>query len=274
MDSPSSSSRGDTQSLIGMPQPVVGPNYDHAWYKNNSREDPATAPVQPIIDPQDIDGKTAGSKRSKDQWAKYIAEQRRGGPHAPLIITNPPPPKLTHQGDWEYIEYVPEWTDPLWHDSVLEVERNGGGQYLVRPHDVLRYLRPAHLPQDRPQNPTTMATRYGIYPDRRDGRSRMTPTRQVFSKFAVNGAKPDAFNGRFVWEQVNLLAQNEGMDVDDLLKKYSSLTKDEVRTLPGVDEFALRSMVHMQDDEDWQRALLQGLSTNEVRGVRLHGYWR
>ncbi|KAF6822630.1 hypothetical protein CMUS01_11005 [Colletotrichum musicola] len=254
-----------------MPQPVGAPIYDPAWYQGNSREDPATAPVQPIIDPQDVEGKTTYSKRSKDQWAKYIAQQGRGRPQAPLIIENPPPPKLGLQGCWEYIEYVPEWTDPMWHDSQLEVERNDGSQYLVRPHDMLRYLRPAQLPQDRLQNPTAMATRYGIYPDRRDGRSRMTPTRQAFSRFAVNGTKPDEFNGRFVWGQVNQLAQNEGMDVDDLLKKYSSLTKDEARMLPGVHQFALLSMVQMQDDEDWQRALLQGLSTNEVRGVQLLG---
>ncbi|KAF6810646.1 hypothetical protein CSOJ01_06206 [Colletotrichum sojae] len=254
-----------------MPQSVGAPIYDPAWYQGNSREDPATVPVQPIIDPQNIDGNTTYSQRSKDQWAKYIANQRRGGPHAPLIIKNPPPPKLEQQGCWQYIEYVPEWTDPLWHDSKLEVESNGGSQYLVRPHDVLRYLRPAHLPQDRAQNPTAMATRYGIYPDRRDGRSRMTPTRQVFSRFAVNGTKPDAFDGKFVWGHVDVLAQKEGMDVDDLLKKYSSLTKDEVRNLPGVDEFALRAMVQMQDDEDWQRALLQGLSTNEVTGAQPHG---
>lgn len=268
--STSSSGHDHDSNSTEEPEPVVGNDFDWDWHVGNSREDPPKLGIKSILDPLKIDGKTTASKRSTDQWAKYIAQQRPDGRHAPVVIATRPPPKQANEGQWEYIEYIPEWTDPLWHDSELHMEEDGKAQFSVRPYSVLRYLRPAHLAQDRPQNPTTMATRYGIFPGRHDGRSRMTPTRQTFRKFPVNGMKREDIHGRFIWEQAEILAQKEGLGIDDLVKTYSVMTNDERRMLNSGEEFVMRSMQEAQDDEDWQRAFLQGFSTNEVRWELIH----
>ncbi|KAL0944767.1 uncharacterized protein CTRU02_202654 [Colletotrichum truncatum] len=253
--------------------------YDHDWYKRNSREDPEdTADIDPTVTPIDttgqnggpdtaIDEKTKTAKRGKDLSTAYIASQRHGGLHAPLMNVNlgRPPPKLEHSGDWKFIEFIPEWTDPLWYDSKLEVEASDPHHRIIRPHNLLRHLRPAQLPMDRIHNPTAMALRYGIFPGRTDGRSRMTPTRSTFRRFAVEGVPRDDIHGLYIAQQAKALAVRSGVgDVDDLLKKYSAMDSNARSRISARDEFVLQAMQDMQDDEDWQSTFFFGITTNDV----------
>ncbi|GKT50854.1 uncharacterized protein ColSpa_11035 [Colletotrichum spaethianum] len=138
--------------------------------------------------------------------------------------------------------------------------------HLVRKKGLLNRLRPAQLPQDRSQNPTAFALRFGIHPDRKDGRSRLTPTRSTFRKFKVNGVDSIDIKGDYIVKQAEKYAANSGLDdVDALLERYSQMTPRDIRQSSETETFVLQAMQDMQDDEDWQSLVFGGVTTHEVR---------
>ncbi|KAH0441192.1 hypothetical protein CcaCcLH18_02102 [Colletotrichum camelliae] len=239
------------------PSPKTVNVYDEGWYIRNSREHP---------DAELVEANIANAKRGKDDSAAYIALQKNGRPHAVLAGVNmpKPPPKQEYAGRWNYIEFVPEWNDPLWVDPQLEIDEEDPHKRLVRPNDLLRYLRPAQRPEDQIRKPTAMALRFGIFPMRQDGRSRMTPTRSTFRQFAVGGTA-NKVSGEDVAREAERLAKHFGDDsVEALLKKYASMDPSGKGRLSEESAFVLNAMTSMQEDEDWQRILFLGATTNEL----------
>ncbi|KAK2040402.1 hypothetical protein LZ31DRAFT_598051 [Colletotrichum somersetense] len=242
--------------------------YDEHWYQNNSREHPEHDLDEDEGENDDGDGITdevlANATRSHDDSIQHNASQRPGRRHASLY-TPPPPAKLANQGTWEFIEFVPGWTDPLWdgHDTLMLDDDLG---HLVRKRGLLNRLRPAQLPQDRSQNPTAFALRFGIHPDRTDGRSRLTPTRSAFRRFGVDGVDSIAVKGDYIVRQAENYASNADLDdVDALLEKYSQMTATGGAKQPSETEsFVVLAMQDMQDDEDWQSLVLGGVTTQEL----------
>ncbi|KAI8237506.1 hypothetical protein K4K54_012147 [Colletotrichum sp. SAR 10_86] len=238
------------------PSPKTVNVYDEDWYIRNTREHP---------DPEVVEANIGNAKRGKDESALYIARQKNGRPHAVLAGVNmpKPPPKGEFAGRWNYIEFVPEWNDPLWVDPTLDIDEEDPHKRLVRPKDLLRYLRPAQRPEDQIRKPTAMALRFGIFPMRQDGRSRMTPTRSTFRQFAVNGTA-NKISGEDVAREAEELAKNWGDDsVEALLERYASLDPSGKGRLSEESAFVLNAMTSMQEDEDWQRILFLGATTNE-----------
>ncbi|KAI8150703.1 hypothetical protein K4K49_006492 [Colletotrichum sp. SAR 10_70] len=239
------------------PSPKTVNVYDEDWYIRNTREHP---------DPEVVEANIGNAKRGKDESALYIARQKNGRPHAVLAGVNmpKPPPKGAYAGRWNYIEFVPEWNDPLWVDPQLEIDEEDPHKRLVRPKDLLRYLRPAQRPEDQIRKPTAMALRFGIFPMRQDGRSRMTPTRSTFRQFTVNGTA-NKISGEDVAREAEELAKNWGDDsVEALLERYASLDPSGKGRLSEESAFVLNAMRSMQEDEDWQRILFLGATTNEL----------
>ncbi|KAK1967015.1 hypothetical protein LY78DRAFT_634694 [Colletotrichum sublineola] len=242
--------------------------YDEHWYHNNSREYPEYGLDEEEDEKDNDDGVTdeilAKATRSHDDSIQHNANQRPGGRHASLHVP-PPLAKLANKGTWEFIEFVPAWTDPLWdgHDTVMV---DGDLNHLVRKRGLLNKLRPAQLPQDRSQNPTAFALRFGIHPDRTDGRSRLTPTRSTFRRFRVNGVDSIDVKGEYIVRQAEKYVSNAGLDdVDALLEKYSQIITSAGAKQPSETErFVLQAMQDMQDDEDWQSLVLGGVTTQEL----------
>ncbi|KAK2001901.1 hypothetical protein LX36DRAFT_733082 [Colletotrichum falcatum] len=242
--------------------------YDEHWYQDNSREYPEYGLDDNNGEKDDDDGIkdeiVVSATRSHDDSIQHNASQRPGRQHASLQVP-PPPAKLANQGAWEFIEFVPAWTDPLWdgHDTVMV---DGDLGHLVRKRGLLNRLRPAQLPQDRSRNPTAFALRFGIHPDRTDGRSRLTPTRSTFRKFRVGGVDSIDVKGEYIVRQAEKYASNAGLDdVDALLDKYSQITTTGGAKQPSETErFVLLAMQDMQDDEDWQSLVLGGVTTQEL----------
>ncbi|KAI2633599.1 hypothetical protein GGS26DRAFT_590356 [Hypomontagnella submonticulosa] len=78
------------------------------------------------------------------------------------------------QGGWRYAWYIPEWSHPN-HDPNLLVEYPP--EFRHRPSkEPLHRLRPALRTVDKYRNPSEWAKRFGIHPDERGGRSRLSPT--------------------------------------------------------------------------------------------------
>ncbi|KAF4871651.1 hypothetical protein CGCSCA1_v009100 [Colletotrichum siamense] len=239
------------------PSPKTVNVYDEDWYIRNTREHP---------DPEVVEANIGNAKRGKDESALYIARQKNGRPHAVLAGVNmpKPPPKGKFAGRWNYIEFIPEWNDPLWVDPQLEIDEEDPHKRLVRPKDLLRYLRPAQRPEDQIRKPTAMALRFGVFPMRQDGRSRMTPTRSTFRQFAINGTA-NKISGEDVVREAEELAKNWGDDsVEALLERYASLDPSGKGRLSEESAFVLNAMTSMQEDEDWQRILFLGATTNEL----------
>lgn len=79
-------------------------------------------------------------------------------------------------GSWNYLLYVPAWTDPNLASNLKPVYARQPLRYQnLPPRNLLKTMRPALRADDAALKPTAYALRWGIYPGRSDGRSRMTP---------------------------------------------------------------------------------------------------
>ncbi|TID00005.1 hypothetical protein CH35J_005134 [Colletotrichum higginsianum] len=205
--------------------------------------------------------------RSHDKSVQTNASQRQGDQHAPLFVPQPPA-KFANHGQWEFIEFVPGWTDPIW-DGHETVKIDDHHKHLVRKKaggGILDRLRPAQLPQDRSRNPTPFAMRWGIHPDRRDGRSRLSPTRSAFRRFRVDDHDTIQVVGDYIVKQAEIHAAAAGAeDVEALLETYSRLTPGgESRQPSATEQFVVQAMQDIRDDEDWQSLVFSGLTTQEL----------
>ncbi|KAI0451364.1 hypothetical protein F5B21DRAFT_528031 [Xylaria acuta] len=207
---------------------------------------------------------------------------------------------------WTHVKYIPAWMDPEYKEDTLVTPAGQRLHNTVR--DAVYNLRPALRLSDAIRRPTDYALRFGIAADRLDGRSRMSPTwsrtrnpleadffnqidqlseenRQLALKLSLEKWKelkkkpipgleilPDVMEK--LLEQHGLMAnvglaskiQNDaksGHSFDEMVDHLGSTNPDALVAHRGfVDS--------LQDDQDYQRVVLMGLTTDELVQNNIH----
>lgn len=195
-------------------------------------------------------------------------------------------------GEWALIEFTPPWTDPDWSDRFVYTGPYQSDDPLVKMYmrpGMLQSQRPALLPQDiATRNPTEAAKRYGIDPVHQQDpfyrHSGVTPTAASFRMpLGYPRAAPSSQGERDMVDVDDLdalMAQFEadarargGDTSEDAFRAHledveagspSSLAKVDAEiaaALLGV----LDIVVRLEEQEEYQRALFSGNTSNEVR---------
>ncbi|KAI0195509.1 hypothetical protein F4808DRAFT_474596 [Astrocystis sublimbata] len=203
--------------------------------------------------------------------------------------------------DWKHVLYVPAWMDPEYREDVVVTP--AGRRLTNTRHDALFNLRPALRIEDVVRRPTDYAQRFGIAEDRLDGRSRMSPTwsktrnpfehdyegqiekltpevRQVAVRLSqdrrLKNNMPSPMQGQEILPEVldHLLEQDGRMGNVSLAAEIQKAAAEGhsleqiidrlVKTQPGTVEAHDRFLTHLQDDQDYQRIIMMGLTTDEL----------
>ncbi|KAK7981507.1 hypothetical protein PG988_003745 [Apiospora saccharicola] len=198
-------------------------------------------------------------------------------------------------GSWNYVVYVPEWSDPAWDPAWERIY--GTNTKRLRPQrDVFQTLRPALRPEDLVRNPTPYARRWGIPGDRTDGRSRTSPTFSrtrdfgaVVDEYIINQVMDDAMRQRCFAETQRLIAQGltayRGQGIaPEVVEQYRQAmnipSQEDIRTgavkagmpferyietLPqDVRQLYSGLIDDVLDDEDYQRILFFDMTSDEM----------
>ncbi|KAI1748464.1 hypothetical protein F4782DRAFT_550680 [Xylaria castorea] len=208
--------------------------------------------------------------------------------------------------DWEHVRYIPAWMDPEYTDDKLETPAGRQMHNTVR--DAVYNLRPALRLGDEIRRPTDYALRFGIAADRLDGRSRMSPTwsrtrnplesdfyKQIdqlseenrklalelslerwreMGKTPTPGLEilPDVMEKLLeqhgLMANVGLATKIEqdvwmGRNFDEMVDHIRTTNPDALKAHQGFLEM-------LQDDQDYQRVLLVGLTTDELVQNNIH----
>lgn len=111
-------------------------------------------------------------------------------------------------GRWDYVQYVPPWTDPDWDERYVYLGENAAPWPADHPL-AKRYAMPGWLQTQRPAlrdtdrylNPTDAAKRWGIYPFQTgqvpNGSSGVTPTQPGFPTVALEIPRWSASTNNF-----------------------------------------------------------------------------
>lgn len=195
----------------------------------------------------------------------------------------------TGTGAWEFVEYVPAWTDPDWDTRFLyikgaETEDAVTAQY-AKP-GTLQTQRPALLPGDAQYRPSDAAKRWGFYPfqaknrgnDDPDGRSGMTPIASGFPSINLQRQRKTVTVQDLDWER-RRYNQSAGAQASDDGFRQAILNKLG-ESQAGSEDWAeyCRALLILQDiitsreeRDEYQRFLLSGNTSNEVCLVKSPG---
>ncbi|RYC59088.1 hypothetical protein CHU98_g7119 [Xylaria longipes] len=236
--------------------------------------------------------------------------KRPGGPKDVVKGIQPPEEPLglaPEPGkEWTHVRYIPAWMDPDYKEEALVTP--AGRRMLNTVRDAVYNLRPALRLGDAIRRPTNYALRFGIAADRLDGRSRMSPTwsrtrdplepdffkqidqlsedkRQLALKLSLEKWKemgrqpppgleilPDVMEK--LLEQHGLMA-NVGLaaEIEKDAKDGNSF-EEMVNHIKSVNPEAFKAhqgfLESLQDDRDYQRMLLLGLTTDELVQNNIH----
>ncbi|KAK8052200.1 hypothetical protein PG993_003585 [Apiospora rasikravindrae] len=215
--------------------------------------------------------------------------------HRPPITNQKPPPKQPGDGSWNFVLYIPEWTDPAWDPNWERVY--GSNQKKPRfQRDVLQNLRPALRAEDAPRNPTPYARRWGMPSDRTDGRSRTSPTFSRTRDFSagihdtiVTRVMDDAMRARCREETLKRIDQGttayrgDGIapEIVEEYRKFLQIPSQEeirngavgvgkpferyIETLPPAVRELYRGLIDdVLEDEDYQRLLFYDMTSDEM----------
>ncbi|KAH7171456.1 hypothetical protein EDB81DRAFT_852035 [Dactylonectria macrodidyma] len=164
------------------------------------------------------------------------------------------PPKDANDGSWELIRYAPIWTDPDWQDddrSRVATDLNPiKNRFMGR-------VRPALLARDQIWNPTEYAKRFGIFPDRIDGRSRTSPTRAESRKIFPTG---NVRTGKDLFGRLEKLAAEKGQSLDEFVTKE----RIDAKEMHETDEACMKVYEDLLVDEHWQGLLFGDLTMDEL----------
>ncbi|KAI1420202.1 hypothetical protein F5Y12DRAFT_719798 [Xylaria sp. FL1777] len=209
------------------------------------------------------------------------------------------PIKDPTKGSWDHVVYLPEWMDPDYKETFMKTPAGGWRKNTVR--EAISNLRPALRLEDAIRNPTNYALRFGIAEGRLDGRSRMSPTwsktRDPIDDFVNQVNQLDDSERELAVDvsRERLAARNElpapGQEIlpevmEALLRMNGVLTnaqlKDKVeqaartgqsldhivdelgKTNPRIKKVHQVFLQNALDDQDYQRILLSGLTTDEM----------
>lgn len=181
--------------------------------------------------------------------------------------THPAPTKLELSGEFKFVEYIPEWTHPDWDDDYITVAGEKEPRGKIFNNDFSRKLRAALLPKDSLRNPTPYARRWGMHPDRTDGRSRLSPTGSSTRRVGLSQPMRTADNqlrlflsGQDLPADLEARASDLGMSAADYLDSAAVSSQTDPQTLSP-----LRELFGMNEgDKDFQRLLFLDMTTDEV----------
>lgn len=171
----------------------------------------------------------------------------------------------------DYYEYVPPWTDP-----EFEAERPTGKGFFRG--NFFNRMYPAQTDESLAKNPTEMAKRYGIHPNRTDGRSGLSPAWAISRRYQLqNGESVGAEDiDRFLQE--NYFASKEakasGESIDEYIKKQSlrvAKTGEEVKLLE-MWKICRKHTEDIQQDQNFQRLVFDGYTTDELHTQGLFSF--
>lgn len=194
-------------------------------------------------------------------------------------------------GEWNLVEFVPAWTDPDWGDRFTWTGPVNVDDPLVKMYmrpGLLQQQRPALLPDDiATRGVSEVAKRYGIDPAHRDdpfyGQSGITPTYQTF-QVALGFARPtpaseqdkdiineDDLKALFNKFEADALARDQDASEDSFRDQLENARMG-IATDLGIDTeiagaiMAIMDLVFKREEqEEYQRLLLAGNTSNEVR---------
>lgn len=191
----------------------------------------------------------------------------------PVLHKNRPKHMKKPDGTWEYVQFIPRWTDPDWDDEYKFIEAPGADPVrMKRVGDVFSKLRPALLLKDALKNPTAMAKRFGMHPDQHDGRSRISPSMSLTRRVGlpIRRLTPSGHMKAYVdfedLEAAKIHYLHEGLaDTDEALqlRLQSDCTSNDVAVAElAAALLALRQTI--EEDKNYQRALFHQFTTDEV----------
>lgn len=231
------------------------------------------------VEPDNEEQQKLFTRRFPIEWVVADAEIEAAGPRWEDVAPweKPLPRKLQMAGDapnpddWDFVEFIPPWTDPDWKEDI-EVDREGygvGGQVPLR--DVFQRLRPAILPQDAMRNPTPSAQRWGINVDRTpQGRSGTSPTRSTTRTVVLDNPESDTGEQSFV--TVDDYEQDErayyarpGPKAPTFQMELQQILNDPNDTGRHKRAQAFSTLEKInEDDKDYQRTLFSNYTTDDL----------
>ncbi|KAK1831863.1 hypothetical protein QBC39DRAFT_350345 [Podospora conica] len=172
-------------------------------------------------------------------------------------------------GEWTYVEYIPRWTAPDWNDDKVMTTTENNIVTKIPRRDYTQLVRPALLPRDDVRNPTPYARRYGIHPDDHGGRSKMSPG---FSDTRCVNLSHAQMTGTGVKAYV------DAADLDQAISKCGGTVSQFLETVKNLPQhpkyepwFAMhRLYMAIKDDEDYQKVMFDGLTTDERIRHQIH----
>lgn len=198
-------------------------------------------------------------------------------------------------GDWNYVEYVPAWTDPDWDERYVWTGTNAPAWPADHPlakqyakPGLMQTLRPALRDSDNVLNPSAVAKRWGIYPYRTgqtqlNGSSGLTPTQpgfptvpldiptwsyaknQVWLEVTIDDLKAARNDYDLQMQAANREASDEGFRwyLEDTANSVprGSETWDQADKMVQLFDLC----VEQERREEYQHMLFSGNTTNEVR---------
>ncbi|KAI6526975.1 hypothetical protein ACKVWC_009333 [Pyricularia oryzae] len=200
---------------------------------------------------------------------RYLTEVCRLPPQpAPKKLGDLPwradPKQRTIGNQTEFYEYIPLWTDP-----EFETDRKNGPRYFQGSH--LNRLYPAQTQDSLAQYPTEMAKRFGIFPKRTDGRSRLSPEDSTSRRYQLkNGDWVDASDlDRFLEEHyfMSEVAQASGQSIENYIEHQAQKTATSEEEHPTLEMWQLCQMhnAELKKDADYQRFVFNGYTTDELQ---------
>lgn len=203
-------------------------------------------------------------------------------------------------GDWNYVEYVPAWSDPDWSSrytytrNVAAADMDEIARQYAKP-GMLQNQRPALRPEDAALNPTDVAKRWGIYPwqawEGLEGRfalkgwSGITPRAARFPTVQLDQPRFSPDSGQVVdvvtvedlsneRQRLQEWRARRGLETtnEDFRQSLRNISLDPaagpVRTEKAASLLAmLEALERMEERAEYQRLLFAGSTTNEVSVV-------
>ncbi|KAJ4406956.1 hypothetical protein N0V82_010023 [Gnomoniopsis sp. IMI 355080] len=293
--SSSSSSEESSDDCFGFPDdfPLDLDVYDQV--------DDYQPPLPPRVNPHDPRRRKFDSLYPLD-W--LVADTTNGGasgyPLAPIGRLRRQWQQAFQQnvnGDWNYVEYVPAWSDPDWTSRYTYIRQAADenideiARQYAKP-GMLQTQRPAMRPNDASLNPTEAAKRWGVYPwptwDGLDGHvslkgwSGVTPRMPGFPTVQLDQPRfsPDA-GGLVAAVTMDDLAserqrlegwrKSQGLQTtdEDFRQSLADISIDPkagpIKTEKAASLLALLEAVQrIEEREEYQRLLFGGNTTNEL----------
>lgn len=198
----------------------------------------------------------------------------------------------TGNGAWDYVEYVPPWTDPDWDARFVYIKGASSNDEVTAQYampGLLQTQRPALLPGDAQYNPTDAAKRWGFYPwqvkgqgnDIPDGHSGTSPILAEFPTVQLT-RQPRAVTAQDLQRERQNFEENADEQARD--RGFRQAVLERLQQVVDAPENAaqieyIRAILFLQDmsgprerRDDYQRSLFHGFTSNEVRNFESRSF--